>query len=168
MRPWRVGRSGAAAVRASSRDRQVRAGTLDRRGVAVAGQPLAAADDGRCGVPESRTGVAGATIGANAGREAVQEPVRSALWHRGRQGGLALVPSYPGGIPPVEVAGTCGPAPDVRRHCDTRRWSIFTRKMRPARAPITCRQRGGENEALTASAPVAGGRITDMVRFVNL
>ena len=39
--------------------------------------------------------------------------------------------------------------------------------MRPARAPITCRQRGGENEALTASAPVAGGRITDMVTFVE-
>ena len=54
------------------------------------------------------------------------------------------------------------PAPDVLRHCGAHP-QAFSKKMRPRRAPSTGRQRGEENEALTVSAPVAGGRITDMV-----
>ena len=42
------------------------------------------------------------------------------------------------------------------------------RQLQRSLPASTGRQRGEENEALTASAPVAGGRITDMVTNINL
>ena len=85
-----------------------------------------------------------------------------------RRGGLASLPSDRGGIPPVEFAG----ADRARSRCPSAFAALaakaFSKKMRPTGVPSTGRQRGEESEALTASAPVAGGRITDMVKFVKL
>ena len=63
------------------------------------------------------------------------------------------LPSYRGDWLPCQTRAPIAPAPDVRRHLQ---------RSLPA---STGRQAGEENEALTASAPVAGERITNMVCF---
>ena len=56
-----------------------------------------------------------------------------------------------GAYPRLNAQAPIVPAPAVLRH------------LRCSPLASTGRQRGEENEALTASAPVAGGRVTDMV-----
>ena len=85
-----------------------------------------------------------------------------------RRHGLASCPSYRGGIPQVGIAG----ADRARSRCPSAVAALaakaFSKKMRPTGVPSTGRQRGVRSEALTASAPVAGEHITDMVVFVKL
>ena len=86
------------------------------------------------------------------------ETVHSALWHRGvtaRTRVLTVMPSgaYPRLLSRVPIA----PAPDVLR-----RW----RRSPPSEhRPSSGR---GKARAHTPTAPVAGGRLADMVRFVNM
>ena len=69
----------------------------------------------------------------------------------GRRCGLASLPSYPADWLRCLMRVPIAPAPDVPRR---------SQRSLPA---STGRQAGEENEALTASAPVAGEHITDMV-----
>ena len=94
-----------------------------------------ATGDGRCGLPESHTGVAGATIVANAGREAVQEPVRSALWHRGATGRARALAVDPGAYPRLNSRAPELPLP----------MSVGTQHSLRASPG---RQRGGDSAAL--------------------
>ena len=83
------------------------------------------------------------------------ETVRSALKHRATTTRARVLSVSRGGLPPIEVAG----ADRARSRCLS--------AVAMLTAASTGRQRGSESEALTASAPVAGGRITDMACFVK-
>ena len=84
-----------------------------------------------------------------------------------RRGGLASLPSDRGGIPPVECAGADRACSRCLSAGGALAAQAFSKKMRQTKAPSTDRQRGGRSEALTASAPVVGEHITDMVGFVK-
>ena len=97
---------------------------------------------------------------ANDGRGVVRNLVRPALWHR-----AATAPSTgSGGSRPCRQPWGHTPVRCGRLNSRSRCPSALRRSPQAS----TCRQRGSRSEALTASAPVAGGHMTDMVCFVKL
>ena len=84
------------------------------------------------------------------------ETVRSALWHRAATARARVLSVSRGAYPRLEMQAPIVPAPGA------------CRRLQRSLPASTGRQRGSESEALTASAPVAGGRITDMVINVKL
>ena len=94
--------------------------------------------------------------------------VHSALWHRRATVRARVLAVIPCGLSPLLGAG----ADSSRSRCPSAVTTLaaqaFSKKMRPTRAPSTGRQAGARSEALTASAPVAGGRITELVINVKL
>ena len=83
--------------------------------------------------------------------------VHSALWHRGATVRARVLAVIPSGLTPLLNRG-CRSLPLPM--------SFGGYSARCLRAPAV--KRGRKSEALTASAPVAGGRITDMVINVKI